>query len=96
MPSLESDRFSIFVPLCIDVFSKNNGNDGQALAQMKSHTKIVELIADWKRRNSKDSFNQILTQLKGAEKFAVIDEQKKLLDNVTKLIIELKDTTKPK
>ena len=81
----------------INVFSINNsGKDGQALAQEKSHTKIVELIADWKGRYSKDSFNQILTQLKGAEKFAVIDEQKKLLDNVTKLIIELKDTTKPK
>ena len=78
-------------------FSKNNyGNDGQALAQEENYTKIVELIADWNGRYSKESFNQILTQLKDVEKFGLLDEQKKLLDNVTKLIIELKDTTKPK
>jgi len=80
----------------INVFSFNNaGKDGLAYAEHKGHTDIVKLIKDWKRKDSEESFNQVLTQLKGFEKFgAISDEQKKLLDNVTKFISTKKQSEK--
>ena len=68
----------------------NNGNDGQAIAEQRRHTDVVNLIKDWKRKDAVEPFNQMLTQLKGIEKIGLSDEQKKLLDNVTNLIKEQK------
>ena len=67
----------------INVFSvTNHGKDGQAYAKQKGHTDVVNLIKDWKV----EPFDQMLTKLKGLEKFGLIEEQKKLLDDVTDLI----------
>ena len=41
---------------------------------------------DWKRKDAVEPFDQMLTKLKGLEKFGLMDEQKKLLDDVTELI----------
>ena len=46
----------------INVVSVNNyGEDGQALAEQKGHTDVVNLIKDWKR----NVFDEVLLQLEG-------------------------------
>ena len=72
----------------INVVSLNDfGMDGQALAEQEGHIDVVNLIKDWKRKDAVEPFDQMLTKLKGLEKFGLINKQKKLLDDVTKLII---------
>ena len=70
----------------INVVSLNAGKDGQALAEQEGYTDVVNLIKDWKRKDAVEPFDQMLTKLKGLEKFGLSEEQKKLLDDVTELI----------
>jgi len=73
----------------------NHGKNGQVLAEQQGHTEVAKLTKDWKRKDSEESFNQMLTQIKEVEKFGPINEQqKKLLENVTKLITAKKQLEK--
>ena len=79
----------------INIVSENNaGKNGEALAKQKGHTDVVKLIKDWETKDAMEPFDQMLTKLKDIEKLGLKDEQKKLLDDVTKFIKAKKQSEK--
>ena len=80
----------------IDVSSlTNHGRDGQASAERMGHTDIVNLIKDWKKKESKEMINQfqneILTRFQAMKDNDDPNARRQIADNVISLMNKLKE-----